>query len=237
MNIIVNPHFKSLIRPLSAEEYEQLEKNIFDEGCRDPLVIWNDTILDGHNRYEICKKHDIPFKTISAPVYIRTKEDAEDWIDKNQLGRRNLTPDDFKLILGRRYNRMKKAEHGRSDRDFSGGQNDRPKTAEHLAVEHGVSERTVRRAGKFAAAVEQVREAEPEAEEHVVYKLAKERAKGSGVGQDNPKQPTPQIPEHAVHFATIAISQLQRIADDDPTKDKALNMVQDWINQSRKGRK
>ena len=242
MNLKINQKFKSLIPPLRVDEYDQLEQNLLDEGCRDPLVIWNDTILDGHNRFEICTKHGIDFKTTPAPVYILTEDDAEDWIDKNQLGRRNLTPDDFKLILGRRYNRMKKAVPnpegvGGKSGKIVNGQNDHQQTAERLAVEHGVSERTVRRAGKFAAAVEQVREAEPEAEEHVVYKLAKERAKGSGMERDNAKQPTPQIPEHAVHFATIAISQLQRIADDDPTKDKALNMVQDWINQSREGRK
>jgi hypothetical protein len=30
------------------------------------------------------------------------REAASDWIDKNQLGRRNLTPDAFRLLLGRR---------------------------------------------------------------------------------------------------------------------------------------
>ena len=48
-------------------------------------------------------------------------------------------------------------------------------------------------------------------------------------------EPKPTIPEHAVYFATIAISQLERISDDDPTRQKALNMVVDWINKNRKG--
>jgi len=55
-------------------------------------------------------------------------------------------PDAFRLALGRRYNRVKKAAHGREGRTFSGGQSDHPKTAERLAKEHGVDERTVRRA-------------------------------------------------------------------------------------------
>lgn len=46
----------------------------------------------------------------------------------------------------------------------------------------------------------------------------------------------PTIPEHAVYFAQIAISQLSRISHDDPTRDKALNMVTDWINKFRKGK-
>lgn len=49
-------------------------------------------------------------------------------------------------------------------------------------------------------------------------------------------EPKPTIPEHAVYFATIAISQLERISDDDPTRDKALNMVENWIKQNRKGK-
>ncbi len=73
----------------------------------------------------------------------------------NQLGRRNLSPDAFKLALGRRYNRTKKAAHGRADRDFSEDQIDTPKTntAAKLAAEHSVSEAAVKRAGKFAEEV------------------------------------------------------------------------------------
>ena len=50
----IDPEFKDLIRPLRRKEYLQLEENILDEGCRDPIIIWNDYIIDGHNRYSIC---------------------------------------------------------------------------------------------------------------------------------------------------------------------------------------
>ena len=36
-----------------------------------------------------------------------------DWMDANQLGRRNLKPDQRSLLRGRRYNRTKKAAHSR----------------------------------------------------------------------------------------------------------------------------
>lgn len=48
--------FKHLIRPLRQREYTQLEQNILSDGCRDPIVVWNDVIVDGHNRYEICMR-------------------------------------------------------------------------------------------------------------------------------------------------------------------------------------
>lgn len=56
----IDKEFKTLIPPLSPTEYEQLEANIIADGCREPIVIWNGYIIDGHNRYEICKKNQVP---------------------------------------------------------------------------------------------------------------------------------------------------------------------------------
>ena len=54
--------------------------------------------------------------------------------------------------------------------------------------------------------------------------------------QPKPEQPKPKptIPEHAIYFAQIAISQLERIADDDPTRWDALEKVESWIKKYRK---
>ena len=59
----IDKEFRSLIRPLNKHEYLQLEANIMADGCREPIVTWNGFIVDGHNRYEICLKHYIPFAT------------------------------------------------------------------------------------------------------------------------------------------------------------------------------
>jgi hypothetical protein len=163
MTLNIDQEYKALIPPLSAEEFAQLEANILRDGCTSPIVTWEETIIDGHNRYAICKKHDLPFKIIT--MEFDDRDAAMDWMDTNQLGRRNLSPVDFKLALGRRYNRTKKEAHGRSDRDFSEDQIDTPKTntAAKLATQHGVSEATVKRAGKLAEAVE----AHPEIKEAI----------------------------------------------------------------------
>jgi hypothetical protein len=95
-----DPEFKALIPPLSADEYQQLETNILDEGCRDALVVWKGLIIDGHNRYDICTKHDVAYKTTEAPIFIQTRDDAISWLIKNQFGRRNLSSyDRAKLAL------------------------------------------------------------------------------------------------------------------------------------------
>lgn len=88
--IQIDPEFQSLIPPLTPEEYNQLEINIITEGCRDALVVWNGILVDGHNRYQICTKHGLEYKT--TELYRDTREDVKAWIIQNQFGRRNLTP-------------------------------------------------------------------------------------------------------------------------------------------------
>jgi hypothetical protein len=87
---------KDRIPPLTEWEYDNLEESIIEEGCRDAIILatgpegseWNGAICDGHNRYEICQKHNIEFNTTEK--YFETQTDAEMWIIINQLGRRNL---------------------------------------------------------------------------------------------------------------------------------------------------
>lgn len=47
--IQINPELRDLIPPLQLEEKESLEKSILEEGCRDKLITWDKTIIDGHN--------------------------------------------------------------------------------------------------------------------------------------------------------------------------------------------
>ena len=105
---VVDPEFKALILPLSDAESEQLEANIVQDGCRDPLVVWRGILLDGHHRLEICQRLNLPYQTVAISLPDRVA--AMDWIDANQLGRRNLTPDQMSQLRGRRYNRAKKAK-------------------------------------------------------------------------------------------------------------------------------
>lgn len=88
MQIKIDPEFQSLIDPLSSDEYKGLEQNIIDNGLNDPIVTWNDTIVDGHNRYAICTKNGIEIKT--RAVSFPSREHAIRWIIRNQLDRRNL---------------------------------------------------------------------------------------------------------------------------------------------------
>ena len=84
----IDNEFKSLIPPLTEDEYRGLEQSILEEGCRDALVMWGDTLIDGHNRYEICTKHNIAYNAVQMDF--DSRNDVIVWIIKNQFGRRNL---------------------------------------------------------------------------------------------------------------------------------------------------
>jgi DNA modification methylase len=92
----INPTFRDLIQSLSPEEYQQLEQNVLAHGIRDAIVAWNDTIVDGHNRYQIAQKHDLQFRL--HQMEFESESHAILWIIDNQMGRRNLT-DFVKLEL------------------------------------------------------------------------------------------------------------------------------------------
>ena len=100
-NIKINETFRDLIPPLSNDEYHDLEESILSEGCREALTLWNDTIVDGHNRFEICKKHNLEFKTINKEF--KNIEAVISWICTNQLGRRNISEETRRYLIGKRY--------------------------------------------------------------------------------------------------------------------------------------
>ena len=85
----IDPEFKTLIRPLRKDEYLQLEVNLTVDGCREPIITWNNIIIDGHNRYEICNRLHIPYAIRKMPF--ENREQAIVWICSNRLGRRNIT--------------------------------------------------------------------------------------------------------------------------------------------------
>ncbi len=154
--------FKNYIVPLQPEEYKQLEKNILREGCRDPLVVWKSEekryLLDGHNRYRICTTHNLSFDI--TELEFEDKEKARLWIINNQLGKRNLNPDQMSYYRGLKYENLKKARGGYEYVE-SKGQNVLP-TSEKIAREFNVSERTIKRDARFTRGLNFIGDRNPE---------------------------------------------------------------------------
>jgi hypothetical protein len=157
-NIVILRELETLIPPLEVEERRQLEQNILEEGCRDPLVLWENegkyVIVDGHNRFDICKKNSK--KLIEKFGYdfrflvkeFENIEAVKDWMVDNQLGKRNLSNEWKSYLRGRQYQAEKNAQGGdRKKADISD-------TAQRLAEQHKVSKNTIKRDAQFAEALQ-----------------------------------------------------------------------------------
>ncbi|MEY4748755.1 MAG: hypothetical protein RIQ60_969 [Pseudomonadota bacterium] len=90
MNIVILPELQAYIDPLTEAERETLERSLLAEGCRDALVLWGEVLVDGHNRYEICRRLGLPFPTVQL-AHVDSLEAAQLWMIDQQLGRRSLT--------------------------------------------------------------------------------------------------------------------------------------------------
>lgn len=183
-HILVLTELAAYIPPLLPDEFKQLEDNIIQNGCREALLVWETTgehvpdlrttsttyiLIDGHNRYAICQKHHIDFKVhlMSFP----SLEQVKFFMIDNQLGRRNLAPEQVSYLRGLRYLREKQ-EKGKYNRDNQKGQNDlfelgeaniteivgegQQTTANRLGKQFNVSEKTIKRDAAYAQGLEQL---------------------------------------------------------------------------------
>lgn len=87
--VTIDSEFKSLIPPLTDEEYRQLEENCKRDGIQDSLKVWRGILIDGHNRYRISEEYDLNYRT--EEIDFPNREAVIEWIINNQLGRRNIT--------------------------------------------------------------------------------------------------------------------------------------------------
>ena len=167
MNLRIDPEFESRIPPLTDDEFQQLEENILADGVIiSPIIVWDGVIIDGHNRFRIVEKHPhITFSTCERDF--NDRHEALAWICKNQLGRRNLTFQQKKYLIGKQYE-SEKATHG-GDRKSSevksssqvGNLISSEKTCERIANENGISRNSVLRAEAFSKAVDIADEIDP----------------------------------------------------------------------------
>ena len=85
----IDTELKSIMSELAEDEKDMLEKSLLQDGYKGPpIVVWEDTIIDGHNRYELCRKHNIPFQV--QEMQFDSKEEVIQWMIRAQIGRRNL---------------------------------------------------------------------------------------------------------------------------------------------------
>lgn len=163
----IDPEFESLIPPLSDEEFKQLRDNILNDGeVLNPIITWQGTICDGHNRWKIIKENPgIPYKTYELIFLDRYQ--AKEWIIRNQLGRRNITNEQRLRLIGQMQENRKQS-HGGQVKGMGQNEPSVRSTAEAIAKEVGVSESTVKRAEKFSKGIDALSEVSKEAADKVL---------------------------------------------------------------------
>ena len=166
-SFIIDPEFRDKIPPLSAEEFSKLKENILTDGeVREPLVLWNNTIIDGHHRWRIIRAHpEIPYKV--KRMEFPDKWAAIVWMCRNQLGRRNLTDGQKTYLIGKQYEAQKMTHGGdRKSEDFSkrqtGALNEDHPIASGIAREHGIGRKTVERSEYFSKGLDAAESASPD---------------------------------------------------------------------------
>lgn len=169
---------KYFIPPLQKEEWNQLQANILAEGCRQALLIWKtfsnvidenitepqtevNVLIDGHNRYEICLKHGLDFPV--QFIDFESLQMAKNYMIEQQLGRRNLNPEQMAYLRGLRYNQDKLSK-GKYERKKDSSHNDyygdkplnNSKTIHKIADLYQVSPKTIQRDAEFAQGLDKL---------------------------------------------------------------------------------
>jgi hypothetical protein len=159
-SITILPQIEDLLYPLKPEELANLEASIRQHGVREPLCLWDRDgeliLVDGHNRYAVATRNGVPFPTTT--LEFQDLEEVLDWVDKNQIGRRNLTDEERAVTLGRIYQRKldEKRAAGRAsnvEKEAEGGKSPGERMSDTVASEWNIGSATVKRASNFAEAV------------------------------------------------------------------------------------
>ena len=156
--LIIDPEFRDLIPPLTEEEYKGLEESLIQNGFDEtqPIILWknHNIVVDGHNRYEISKKHNIEPVTLEREF--ESRYDVIKWMLDLQLNRRSPNKKKRTYVIGRRY-LVEKNEWGVYDHNKEkSAQNAHSKTAEKIGDQLSINQATVRRAAEFTEAVDTI---------------------------------------------------------------------------------
>ena len=162
--IIIDKEFERILPKLDEQTYVWLEENILEYGCREPLVLWNGILIDGHNRYSILQKHDLPINTID--MEFDSRDEVLIWIISTQISRRNLNPLQLSFYRGLHYHADKKIQgtYSRDVHEIKKAQNEpfQSSTAVKIADQYNVSRNTIKRDAQVANAINAIGEVSPD---------------------------------------------------------------------------
>jgi alkylated DNA nucleotide flippase Atl1 len=247
----IDEEFKNLLPPLNPEDFENLEKSILRDGCRDPLVIWSETgiLIDGYHRYEICTNHGHSFKIEKKSF--ANRDQALDWMIENQRIRRNMNRFQWaEVVLKRKESIAAKAKANQK----AGGGAVRTKSYEPVKT----LEKLAKLAGMGSSTLRQVAFILKHADQNTIAKLRKGNSNFSinSVHEElhelidkkrttkslraKPKQrrsksaPSPsELPQDLVGHTVATLEELEQQYPELHDRIDFYNTVSDWVHKKK----
>ena len=231
----VNESFRTILPPLTPEEYVLLEQSIISEGCRDAIFAWNGFIVDGHYRYSLCADRELPYDV--QELDFNSEEEALTWIINNQLGRRNLTDSQKDELVLKKKDILSNRNNKKRDRgsdflsivdkklDFSGNR---------LGMTNNI-------AMYFKAIFKQIGIATQGFVDQmngflkrIKLKLDTLGKKGNMTVMPKPEESAVPLELNALAKVGMIIATLEEVSKDDPTRDGAFDKLLDWLQRNHR---
>lgn len=173
--------FAALIFPLKREDYLKLKENILTTGCKNPIITWNGYIVDGHKRYRICMENEIPFET--EQMEFSCREEAIAWICVQQLGRKDISEETHRFLIGKQYEAEKQMylrDIPKGSNQFLHGDSVGSGTmvispGDRIARENNIARSTVEKYAVYAKALDDLKTKDPDIAAKILsgqYKVA-----------------------------------------------------------------
>jgi len=99
------PELMRLSIPFSHEEMAKLESNLIENGCIEPILIWNGLILDGHKRYKICVEENIDFEI--EEMEFEDINEAAIWVCSHRIAQYDKKSTTYQYLIGKWYDIQK----------------------------------------------------------------------------------------------------------------------------------
>jgi ParB-like chromosome segregation protein Spo0J len=173
-DVRVDEQFRERLQPLSERERRELKESIKRDGFRDPLIAWltesGELILvDGHTRWHIYHELIAEGFSIEVPAVAARRFDSRegvlDFIERNQLARRNLSREAQDLLYGAIVEREQRRIGQRGPQKLA--HNEPTSTAGRLAPALNTNPARLKRAAKFKKNVDEISESVPDARREI----------------------------------------------------------------------
>jgi len=159
-DVSIDDEFAALLPEQDEDTRAEFEAAIEADGFRDPLVVWNGVLLDGHHRFNLYFDKYETDEEMEPPevvtIQLASREQARAWVARNQLGRRNLPPAE-RIRLAKIAVEPAVKEQAKAKKKQSGGaviqKSEKPpvSTTHEVAKTAGVSHDTVAKYNKVEA--------------------------------------------------------------------------------------